>query len=243
MTIGRRMAAEALGTGFLLAAIVGSGIMGEQLAAGNAALALLANALATAATLYVLITWLGPISGAHFNPLVTVVMAARGDIGWSVAPAYIVMQFVAAVIGVVAAHLMFGLEPFAFSSHVRHGPSQWLSEFIATFGLIGVIWVCSTRDSGVAAVVAAYIGGAYWFTGSTSFANPAVTIARMMTDTFAGIRPMDVPGFLVAQAVGAGLAAILFAWLTPRKALATTNGRSCELEPVSEPTPGAPTVV
>jgi glycerol uptake facilitator-like aquaporin len=206
--------AEALGTAFLLAAIVGSGIMGEQLADGNAAIALLANSLATAAMLYVLIEWFGPMSGAHFNPLVSVALASRGDLPWRYLPSYVAVQALGAVGGVAAANLMFGLQAVAWSGHVRTGMPQYLSEAVATFGLLGVVWVCSrTRPSAVAALVAAYIGAAYWFTASTSFANPAVTLARTLTDTFAGIRPNDAPAFLLAQAIGAGLAVGLFGWL------------------------------
>lgn len=218
----RRIASEALGTAFLLATVVGSGIMGERLAGGNVAIALLANALATAAVLYVLIEWFGPISGAHFNPLVTMAMAARGDLNWPLVPAYVVVQIVGAIAGVAMADLMFELPVFAWSQHVRFGPGQWLSEFVATFGLLGVIWVCSrTKPSAVGSLVAAYIGGAYWFTASTSFANPAVTIARALTDTFAGIRPADVPPFLAAQAGGAIAAIVVFGWLASSKAPAS----------------------
>jgi glycerol uptake facilitator-like aquaporin len=214
--IPRRLAAEALGTGFLLATVVGSGIMGERLAGGNVAIALLANALATAAILYVLIEWFGPISGAHFNPLVTVMLAWRGDIPWAHVPSYTAVQTIGAIAGVAVANLMFGLDVFTWSQHVRTGAPQWLSEVVATFGLIGLIWVCSRmRATAVSSFVACYIGAAYWFTASTSFANPAVTIARAMTDTFAGIRIVDVPGFLISQAVGVGLAIIIFGWLVP----------------------------
>jgi len=212
----RRLAAEALGTAFLLATVVGSGIMGERLAGGNIAIALLANALATAAMLYVLIEWFGPFSGAHFNPVVTVAMATRGDIAWKLVPAYMLVQLASAVAGVGLADAMFDLPLYAWSRHVRAGPGQWLSEFVATFGLLGVIWVATRkRPAAVPALVGAYIGAAYWFTASTSFANPAVTIARAMTDTFAGIRPTDVPGFIAAQLCGALAAAVLFAWLIP----------------------------
>jgi glycerol uptake facilitator-like aquaporin len=215
----RRLAGEALGTAFLLATVVGSGIMGERLAGGNVAIALLANALATAAVLYVLIEWFGPISGAHFNPLVTMAMAARGDLIWLFVPAYVVAQIIGAIAGVAIADRMFELPVFAWSQHVRFGPGQWLSEFVATFGLLGVIWVCSrTKPSAVGSLVAAYIGGAYWFTASTSFANPAVTIARALTDTFAGIRPADVPPFLAAQGVGTIAAIAVFGWLIASKA-------------------------
>ena len=210
----RRAVAEALGSAFLLAAVVGSGIMGERLAGGNVAIALLANALATAAMLYVLITWFGPISGAHFNPLVSVALASRCDLPWRDLPPYVCAQAAGAIAGVAVANLMFGLDPFAWSQHVRTGTPQWLAETVATFGLLGLIWTCSrTRPSAIAALVAAYIGAAYWFTASTSFANPAVTLARALTDSFAGIRPVDVAGFVAAQSVGAALAVGLFRWL------------------------------
>jgi glycerol uptake facilitator-like aquaporin len=224
--LSRRLAAEALGTAFLLIAVVGSGIMGERLAGGNTAIALLANALATAAMLYVLIEWFAPVSGAHFNPAVTIALAVRGDIGWSVVPGYIAVQVAAAISGVAAADLMFEQPVFAWSEHVRSGPGEWLAECIATFGLLGVIFMCSrTRPGAIAVLVASYIGAAYWFTSSTSFANPAVTIARAMTDTFAGIRPMDVPGFIAAQASGAIAAFVVFAWLM-RDAKSVADHRS-----------------
>jgi glycerol uptake facilitator-like aquaporin len=210
----RRVTAEALGTAFLLAAIVGSAIMGERLAGGNVAIALLANAIATAAMLYVLIVWFGPISGAHFNPLVSLALASRGDLPWRHVLPYAAAQGAGAVAGVAVADLMFGLDAFAWSQHTRTGMSQWLAETVATFGLLGLIWTCSrTRPSAIAALVAAYIGAAYWFTASTSFANPAVTLARALTDTFAGIRLIDVPGFVAAQSIGAALAMGLFGWL------------------------------
>ena len=212
--MGRRVAAEALGTAFLLAAVIGSGIMGERLAGGNIAIALLANTLATGSMLAVLILTFGPISGAHFNPAVTLAMALEGWIAWREVPGYLAGQFGGAFAGVAAAHLMFGLPIFFASSHPRHGVAQLWSEFVATFGLLSVIWGCSRfRPSAVAFAVGAYITSAYWFTASTSFANPAVTLARSASDTFAGIRPADVPGFVVAQLVGALAATILFRWL------------------------------
>jgi glycerol uptake facilitator-like aquaporin len=214
--LARRLVAEGLGTAFLLATVVGSGIMGDRLAGGNAAIALLANALATAAMLYVLIEWFGPFSGAHFNPAVTLSMAARGDTGWKLVPAYILVQVVAAIIGVGLADAMFDLPIYSWSQHMRTGAGQWLSEFIATFGLIGVIWVGGRKHpTAVPVLVASYIGAAYWFTASTSFANPAVTVARAVTNTFAGIRPADVLGFLIAQSAGATMGVAVFRWLVP----------------------------
>lgn len=220
----RRLAAEVLGTAFLLIAVVGSGIMGERLAGGNTAIALLANSAATAGALYVLIEWLGPISGAHFNPLVTIAMAYRGDISRTSALPYIVVQAAAAIAGVAFANLMFELPAITLSQRVRTGPAQFLSEGLATFGLVALIWTCSqSKSAKIAALVAAYIGGAYWFTSSTSFANPTVTIARALTDTFAGIRPADVPLFLIAQACGAGLGVVVMQWLIKPKLNAATG--------------------
>lgn len=235
MDVGRRVVAEGLGTGLLLATVVGSGIMGERLAGGNVAIALLANALATAAMLYVLIEWFGPISKAHFNPVVTLAMATRGDLNWAIVPAYVVVQIVGATIGVGVADAMFDLPVYSASQHVRNGFGQLLSEFVATFGLVGVIWVCTrTRPSAVGSLVAAYIGAAYWFTASTSFANPAVTIARGMTDTFAGIRAVDVPGFLLSQALGAAAAVGVFRWLMPGEVQYTEHQFAKTLAPVVE---------
>jgi glycerol uptake facilitator-like aquaporin len=215
-SLGRRLAAEAVGTAFLLAAVVGSGIMGERLAGGNTAVALLANTLATGAALVALILTFGPISGAHFNPAVTLADASQGGIAWTEAPLYIVAQVLGAFAGVAAAHVMFELPLFFPSQHARSGPAQMFSEFVATFGLLAVIWGCArTRASVVPFVVAAYITAAYWFTASTSFANPAVTLARAASDTFAGIRPADAPGFIVAQLLGAAAATALFRWLVP----------------------------
>ena len=212
----RPMVAEAIGTALLLAAVVGSGIMGERLAGGNVAIALLANTLATGAALVTLILTFGPISGAHFNPAVTLVEGWRGATAWRHVPGYLLAQFGGAVAGVVCAHLMFGEPLFTASRHVRSGGGQLFSEFIATFGLVAVIRGCGrSRPSAVPFAVGAYITGAYWFTASTSFANPAVTMARSLTDTFAGIRPADVPGFIAAQLAGAIAAAALFAWLAP----------------------------
>ena len=212
----RRAATEALGTAFLLMAVVGSGIMAERLAGGNVALALLANSVATGAALVALILALGPISGAHFNPAVTLAEAMQGGIGWREVPGYILAQFVGAFAGVAAAHAMFGLPVFFASRHARSGPALLFSEFIATFGLLAVIWGCSrVRPSAVAFAVGAYITAAYWFTSSTSFANPAVTLARAASDTFAGIRPADAPGFMLAQLAAAIAAVFCFRWLAP----------------------------
>ncbi len=195
-----RVLAEGVGTAFLLAAIVGSGIMGERLAAGNAAVALLANTTATAAALVALITCLGPVSGAHFNPAVSLLMAARRELAWSELPSYVLAQIVGALAGVAVAHVMFELPLFQPSTHDRGGLAMVASEIVATVGLLGAIVLASRhRPSSVAAVVACYIAAAYWFTASTSFANPAVTIGRSFTDTFSGIRPADAPGFIAAQ--------------------------------------------
>ncbi len=210
----RRLVAEGVGTAMLLAAVVGSGIMGERLAGGNVGIALLANAVATGAALVALILAFGPISGAHFNPVVSFADASQGGLRWGEAGGYVLAQVVGAVIGVGVADTMFGEPVYAWSGHVRSGSSQVLSESVATFGLMAVIWGCSRRRSeAVPFAVGAYITAAYWFTASTSFANPAVTLARAMTDTFAGIRPQDVPAFWLAQAVGAAAATALFRWL------------------------------
>ena len=218
-TLGRRLVAEFVGTAFLLAAVVGSGIMGERLAGGNVAVALLANTLSTGAALVALILTFGSISGAHFNPAVTLADASRGGLAWRDVPWYSAVQIAGAFAGVAAAHVMFEAPLFAASRHVRAGPAQVFSEFVATFGLLAVIWGCArVRSDAVPFAVAAYITAAYWFTASTSFANPAVTLARAATDTFAGIRPADAPAFIAAQLVGAGFATALFGWLTPRSA-------------------------
>lgn len=212
----KRLVAEAVGTAFLLAAVVGSGIMGEQLAGGNVAIVLLANTIATGAALLALILTFGPISGAHFNPAVTLADASQKGIRWREAPLYIGAQIIGAFIGVASANIMFGLPLFFSSRHAREGGAQLFSEFIATFGLLAVIWGCvRARSAAVPFAVAAYISAAYWFTASTSFANPAVTLARSMTDTFAGIRPIDTPGFIGAQLLGAAAATLLFRWLAP----------------------------
>lgn len=212
----RRIVSEGVGTALLLAAVVGSGIMGERLAGGNVAIALLANSLATGGALVCLIGAFGPISGAHFNPAVTLADAWQGGMAWRDVPGYVGAQLLGAIVGVGAANAMFGLPVFFVSHHVRSGGPQWLGEFIATFGLLAVIWGCvRLQASLVPFAVAAYIVGAYWFTSSTSFANPAVTIARTLSDTFAGIRPSDAPAFVVAQLLGAFTATALFAWLAP----------------------------
>jgi glycerol uptake facilitator-like aquaporin len=203
----RRLLAEFLGTGALLATVVGSGVMGVSLAQGNEGIALLANAGATAAMLYVLIVVFGPISGAHFNPAVTLAMRVRGELRSGEAAAYVGVQLVAAVAGVLLAHAMFGLDLVQPGTHVRTGAAQGLSEGVATFGLLMTILLGARhRATAVPALVACYIFAAYWFTASTSFANPAVTVARALTQTFAGIRPIDVGGFVVAQLAGAALA-------------------------------------
>lgn len=212
----KRVVAEAVGTALLLAAVVGSGIMGERLAAGNAAIALLANTLATGAALVALILTFGPISGAHFNPAVTLADAWQQGIAWREVPSYIFAQVSGAFVGVAAAHLMFGLPIFFASHHERAGGSQVFSEFVATFGLLTVIWGCvRSRSGAVPFAVAAYITAAYWFTASTSFANPAVTLARAASNTFAGIRPADAPAFILAQLAGAFVATALCRWLLP----------------------------
>jgi glycerol uptake facilitator-like aquaporin len=215
-SLARRVVAEFAGTLFLLAAVVGSGIMAERLAAGNAALALLANTIATGAALVALILAFGPVSGAHLNPAVTLADAWQRGIAWREAPVYIAAQIAGALAGVATAHMMFGLPLFLASTHVRSGPAQLFSEFVATFGLLSVIWGCARhRPAAVPFAVGAYITAAYWFTASTSFANPAVTLARSASNTFADIRPSDVPGFMAAQLAGAFVATLLFRWLIP----------------------------
>lgn len=216
MSLSRKAVAEALGTALLLAVVIGSGIMGERLASGNVALALLANTLATGAGLVALILTFGPISGAHFNPAVTLADATQGGVRWREVPVYLIAQISGAFAGVMTAHLMFSEPLFFASQHVRSGPAQLWSECIATFGLLAVIWgVARSRSAAVPFAVGAYITAAYWFTASTSFANPAVTLARAASDTFAGIRPQDAPGFIIAQFLGAGAATALFRWLVP----------------------------
>jgi glycerol uptake facilitator-like aquaporin len=215
-TLLRKIVSEFLGTGFLVAAVVGSGIMGERLAGGNVAIALLANTIATGAALFALILTFGPISGGHFNPAVTFVDAMERGVSWMVAACYIPAQCAGGICGAIAAHLMFGLPTISVSTQARSGSAQAFSEFVATFGLICVIWGCARQRSDmVGFAVAAYITAAYWFTSSTSFANPAVTIARSLSDTFSGIRPVDVPVFVTAQFAGAIAATFLFRWLVP----------------------------
>jgi len=211
-TLTRRLAAEFIGTLLLLAAVVGSGIMADRLAGGDVALALLANTIATGAALVALIL----AFGAHFNPAVTLADAYVGGIAWRHVPAYLFAQVAGAYSGVAVAHLMFGFSLFSISAHPRSGGAQALSEFIATFGLMAVIWGCArSRPHAVPYAVGAYITAAYWFTASTSFANPAVTLARSVSNTFAGIRPADVAGFIAAQLAGAFAATVLFQWLMP----------------------------
>lgn len=216
ISLARRAVAEAVGTALLLAAVVGSGIMGERLAGGSVAVALLANTVATGAALVALILTFGPVSGAHFNPAVTLASASQRGLARRDVPVYLAAQCAGALAGVAAAHLMFGEPLFAASRHARDGGEQLFAEFVATFGLLSVVWGCSrTRAAAVPFAVGAYITAAYWFTSSTSFANPAVTLARSFTDTFSGIRPSDAPGFVAAQLAGAAAATALFRWLVP----------------------------
>lgn len=212
--LARRIAAEGLGSFFLFACVIGSGIMAEHLSGGNDALALLGNTLATGAILFVLITMLGPISGAHMNPAVSLVAASRRELRWTDAAAYIVTQFAFGILGAWAAHLMFGLPTLQLSVKARTGFGQWTGEAIASFGLIlTILGTVRFRRECVPASVALYITTAYWFTSSTSFANPAITVARSLSNTFAGIAPHDVPLFVVAQLIGAAAAALLAKWL------------------------------
>ena len=223
IALSRRLAAEFIGTALLLAAVVGSGVMGAALSDGNDAVALLANATATAAVLYVLIEVLGPLSGAHFNPAVTLAFRLRGEIGSRDAAAYIAVQLVAAVLGVLLAHLMFELPLLQPGLRVRTGGAQWASEAVATFGLVlAIVMGLRFRPAAVPALVASWIFAAYWFTASTSFANPAVTVARALTQTFAGIRPDDVAGFVVAQIAGGLLAVAASSWLLTSRSASTT---------------------
>lgn len=214
--LARRTVAEGLGTALLLAAVVGSGIMGDRLADGHVGIALLTNTIATGAALVALILSFGPVSGAHFNPVVTLADASQGGLTWKAVPFYLAAQVLGAFLGVAIAHLMFGLPVYALSQQVRSGGAQVFSEGVATFGLLAVIWGCSRRRAeSTPFAVGAYITAAFWFTASTSFANPAVTLARAFTRTFAGIRPEDVAPFIAAQAVGAFVATLLFRWLVP----------------------------
>jgi glycerol uptake facilitator-like aquaporin len=215
--LARRLVAEGLGSFLLFATVIGSGIMAEALAGGNAAVALLGNTLATGAILFVLITMLGPISGAHMNPAVSLVAASRRELPWTDAAAYIVVQLACGILGAWAAHAMFELPILQLSMKARTGPGQWLGEAIATFGLIlTILGTVRHRREWVAPAVALYITAAYWFTSSTSFANPAITVARSLSDSFAGIAPGDAPMFILSQLVGAGLAAIVASLLFDR---------------------------
>jgi len=229
-TFARRIIAEGLGTALLLATVVGSGSVAERLSGGSVAMALLANSIATGAGLVALILTFGPISGAHFNPAVTLAGAGQGGLPWREVPAYLLSQTAGAFGGVSVAHVMFEVPHFAASQHDRSGPAQLVSEFVATFGLLSVIGSVSRRQSRyVPFAVGAYITAAYWFTASTSFANPAVTLARAVTDTFAGIRPMDAPAFIVAQLAGAVAAAALIRWMLP------AHQPSARVVPASDP--------
>jgi len=207
MTLRRRLLAEGLGTALLLAVVIGSGVMGERLAGGNVAIALLANTLATVAGLYVLVELFGPVSGAHFNPAVSLVLCARGALPRGALAPYVAAQLLGAAAGAWAAHAMFGLDMLQLSHHVRAGPAQWLAEGVATCGLLLVVLRAPAQRA--AAMVAAWIGAAYWFTSSTSFANPAAVFGRMLSDTFAGIAPRSAPGFVVAEVAGAALAVLV----------------------------------
>lgn len=216
INLTRRLACEAVGTAILLAGVVGSGIMAERLCGGNVGLALIANTLATGGVLFAIIAMFGPYSGAHFNPVVTLADAWQGGLPWRAVGPYIAVQIVGAIVGVAVANVMFGDPVFFASHHVRAGVPQALGEGVATFGLLATIWGCSRRSPQlVAYAVSAYIVGAYWFTSSTSFANPAVTIARSLSDTFAGIRPVDVPLFIIAQLIGGAAATLFFHWVDP----------------------------
>ena len=213
----QKLLAEGLGTAFLLIGVVGSGIMGESLAGGNVAIALLANAIATGCILYAIITTLGPVSGAHFNPAVTLAFLLRKEISVSEAIPYVIVQIIGGILGVWAAHIMFDLSLLQLSTTDRTGTAQWFSEILATFGLLFVIFGgIKQRPDAVPTLVALYITGAYWFTSSTSFANPAVTIARGLSDTFAGINPAHIPMFIVMQIIGVGVAALILPRLFPK---------------------------
>ena len=218
----RKLLAEGLGTALLLAVVIGSGVMAERLSGGNAAIALLANTLATVGGLYVLIEVLGPVSGAHFNPAVSLVMAHRGQLAWPLLVPYVVAQLAGAMLGAWLAHAMFDMSIVQFSAKVRSGAGQWVGEGVATFGLLLVVLRASA--SRAAAMVAAYIGAAYWFTSSTSFANPAAAFGRMFSDSFAGIAPASVPGFIAAELLGAGLAVLVHRALGESPAVQATSG-------------------
>jgi glycerol uptake facilitator-like aquaporin len=236
----RAVAAELVGTAFLLVAVVGSGIMAERLCGGNVGLALLANAVATGGALVALLLAFGPVSGAHLNPAVTLVDAWQGGVPWSAVAPYIAAQVAGALAGTALADGMFGLPLFFASHHERSGAPMLVSEFVATFGLLATIWGCvRSRPSATPYGVAAYIVGAYWFTPSTSFANPAVTIARSLTDTFAGIRPQDAGGFIAAQLLGAAAATAFFAWLSPISKAAARAVVVPHAEPLGENQRGA----
>ncbi|MBV8271694.1 MAG: aquaporin family protein [Cupriavidus sp.] len=236
-TTARRLVAEGLGTALLIAIVVGSGIRAERLAAGDTALALLCNALATGAGLVALLVSLGPVSGGHFNPVVSLSNLVQGNLSPRDAFGYVLVQLCGALAGVMAAHAMFGMPLLALSMQARTGPPMWWSEFLATFGLIGLGLATSrTRPGLVPFVVAGYITAGYWFTSSTSFANPALTVACALTDTFTGIRPMDVPMFILAQIGGAMNATLLFQWLCPAPAPAQSNPRAQGWQGTTEPT-------
>jgi len=237
----RRFAAEFFGTAFLLMAVVGSGIMGERLAGGNVAIALLANTLATGAALVALILAFGPISGAHFNPAVSLTEACCGSLPWRDLPIFLAAQLAGAFAGVASAHRMFDLPLFFASHHVRSGTAQIWSEFVATFGLIAVIFAVSRfRPAAVAYAVGAYISAAYWFTASTSFANPAVTLARSLSDTFSGIRPADTPAFIAAELAGALTAVTVFHWLVRKEIPCPITTTSSSFAPETPPAPSWP---
>jgi len=225
VTLSRRLAAEGIGSLLLAAAVVGSGVMAEHLAGGNMAIALLANTAATVTVLATLIALLAPVSGAHFNPAVSLVQGVRGSLPWGEVGSYAVVQVVGCCLGAMLAHAMFDLPWLQLSAHVRTGASQWLAEAVATFGLVLVI-LGHRRPQDVAWMVAGWIGAAYWFTASTSFANPAITIARSLSDTFSGIRPVDVAGFIVAQLTGALIALLAAKWLFRRDPVASTEPTS-----------------
>ncbi len=215
--LSRRIVSEAVATAFLLVAIVGSGIMSERLAGGNVGLALLTTTIAIGSALVAIILAFGPISGAHLNPAVTLVIAWERGLPWREAPWYVAAQIAGAFVGVAASHVMFGEPLFMAGTQVRAGAPLLISEFVATFGLMAVVWGCARRrPDAIPLAVGAYITAAIWFTASTAFANPAVTLARAATNTFTGIRPADVPGFVVAELLGAVAATLLFRWLTPR---------------------------